>query len=552
MRTAWLSIIALLTQSCLQSIEEVDVDPMALLQGLFSNPASATTASGFAVGGQIYGDIPTGLQLDFSGTDCGAPQTISPSTTGSYQFSGVPDGCTAADVLISLQPTASYCSIYNNTGRAVSGASISDIDLYCFAAEMPAGPLIVYENAPITIDIRLSASPGLNPVTVSFASSNAGITTTASLIFTSANYGTYQQITINNPTDANLLAESATITSSVAAHNLTDVDVNSFDTTGGSTARFLFVTSGTHNGNFAGDGALTGSNWMQKADWYCSLPANRPASLTGPENYRAVLTDGLLRVSQVGSQLAWPVRDNVAYYGHDGTSFATANTDNVFTFPVSNPIPGGGNYWTGINTVATWNSTDNCNSWASGSIAFNGSYGIGTFTNSSLINQGSQSCDQLKSLLCAQDLRDRGDGTISSAHQNLLWQKCESGQTWSGSCTGAVSFYAYCSSANDTCNGGSTPGSLDGFGASPAYNYCNSLGLAGRSWRVPTRAELQELFRATRQDSSLLPGLVTVQYYLSTESHSIDRAYAILFSGGTEGNLMKNSTFRIRCVSDGM
>jgi hypothetical protein len=202
--------------------------------------------------------------------------------------------------------------------------------------------------------------------------------------------------------------------------------------------------------------------------------------------------------------------------------------------------------------VATWNSTDNCNSWASGSIAFNGSYGIGTFTNSSLINQGSQSCDQLKSLLCAQDLRDRGDGTISSAHQNLLWQKCESGQTWSGSCTGAVSFYAYCSSANDTCNGGSTPGSLDGFGASPAYNYCNSLGLAGRSWRVPTRAELQELFRATRQDSSLLPGLVTVQYYLSTESHSSDRAYAILFSGGTEGNLMKNSTFRIRCVSDGM
>lgn len=319
------------------------------------------------------------------------------------------------------------------------------------------------------------------------------------------------------------------------------------------TTRFLFVTSGSHNGNFAGDGTLQGTGGIQKADYYCSMTANRPPSLLGPENYRAVLSDGTNRSSTIGLQLNWPLRSGVQYLGHDGTPVAIANTDHVFSLPALNPITGGGNYWTGIDTVSLWNSSNNCNLWANGTISYSGAYGTGTNTTQSLIHQSTQACDALKGLLCVQDLRDRGDGTISSAYQDLLWQKCEVGQIWDGSsCTGAAAIVQYCNVLNDSCNGGSPTGSLDGSGVSQAYNYCNSLTLGGRSWRVPVRAELVELFRATRQDTSLFPGLTTMQYYWSRESQSTTKAYGILFAGGTTGVLNKTTPYRLRCVSDGM
>ena len=168
-----------------------------------------------------------------------------------------------------------------------------------------------------------------------------------------------------------------------------------------------------------------------------------------------------------------------------------------------------------------------------------------------MINLGTQPCDQLKSLLCAQDLRDRGDGTVSSAYQNLLWQKCEGGQAWNGACMGAVTTMPFCTSANNTCNGGSPTGTLSGTGNSQIYAYCNTLHLGERTWRVPTVAELQELYRSTRIDSSLFPGL-TATYYYSNLSASTTHANAVLFSDGTAGMFLKATPLRIRCVSDGM
>ena len=322
MRTIWLPFIALFVQSCLQPIDEMDVDPITFLEGLFSSsPSTPSTESGFSVGGQIYGDIPTGLQLDFSGAACGPAQSASPATTGSYQFTGVPDGCSTASIVISTQPATSFCQIYNSTGLNVTSASIGNVDVYCFSVEYPAGPLTVYEGTPLSVPVRLTASPGATATAITFTSDSAAVTTTVSLNFDAANYGTYQNITLTNPVDANLAPENATITASTGGQDIGTVAANSFDSTPGSINRFLYVTSTSHDGNFAGDAGLTGTDWMQKADSFCSAPAGMPVAITGTGNYRAILTDGTLRSSTIGTQVNWPLRATVNYFGYNSLLF---------------------------------------------------------------------------------------------------------------------------------------------------------------------------------------------------------------------------------------
>ncbi len=539
--------------SCLPRAEEVTLDPLSLVQDLLTTPATTTPTAtpGFTVGGTMYGDSPAGLQLLFSGTGCGAAQTVLPVAAGTYQFSGVPDGCLAASVTITAQPGGSFCQIYNNTGLAITGASIANVDVYCFSIDMTSGPLTVYEGTPLSVPVRLTASPGPTPVNVSISSDNTGITTTPVLTFTQTDYGVYQDLVLTNPPDTNTVVESANITATAGTHSSFLV-ANSYDSTSASTDRFLFVSAGTHNGDLSGDVVLTGASWMEKADSFCSTWGNMPIALIGTGNYRAVLTDGTLRSSTVGSQVNWPIRPNINYYGPDSLLFHTSNLNGIFTLPVANLLTGGGNYWTGIGNTTTWASTNNCLSWSDSSGLQSGSYGIATFNNTSMLNLGSQTCDNPKSLLCAQDLRDRGDGTVSSAYQNVLWQKCEGGQTWAGACSGPVTALTFCDAVDNSCNGGVGTGTLDGGGNSAVYDYCNGLTLAGRSWRVPTVGELQELFRATRIDSSLFPGLSTTNYYMSNTSASSTQSAAVLFAGGTIGTLLKTNLLRVRCISDGM
>lgn len=546
--------LVLSTVSCLGRLDQVEMDPAALLQGLLapSTDDTSTPVTGYQVGGTIYGEVPTGLQLSFSGTGCGTPQSSSIGTTGAYHFSGIPDGCSAASIAITTQPTSVFCQIYNATGRTVSSADINDIDLYCFDVALPAGPLTIYEGGTLTVSVHLTASPGPSATTITFTSDNPAVTTASSFTFTAGDYSTAQDLILSHPVDANSTAENAVITANSGVHAVESVTVSTHDTTSGSTDRYIFVTTDTHNGDFAGDGSLDGNNWMEKADSFCSASSSVPGAILGQGNFRAVLTDGTLRSATIGSQVNWVMRPGINYSGPDNLPFQVVDANGIIPVPVTNLLTGGGNYWTGLANALTWPAGSTCLNWSDASTGNSGSYAIATFNTTNLFAYTSQTCDTPKSLLCVQDLKDRGDGTVSSAYQNLLWQKCETNQTWDGACTGSFSPVSFCSAADDSCNGGSPTGTLDGGGTSSAYNYCASLTMAGRTWRVPTVAELQELFRASRSVPTLFPGLSTSQYYISSESDSTTNARAVLFLGGTVGTLNKTNLLRVRCVSDGM
>jgi len=305
--------LPILLSSCLGRLDGISVDPTVLLQSMLSAGAQSPVPAGFTVGGQIYGDTPSGLDLSLSGgTGCGGVQNLSPAATGIYQFVGIPDGCMGTGITITTQPTGVYCQIYNNTGLNVSGANVTGADLYCFSVEMPATTQTTIEGNSNTASIRLSASPGPGGITVNFTSGSGAVTTTASLSFTSANFSTYQNLTLTGAADGNLSSETVTISADVATHAMGGFDTTTLDTTATGMARFIYVTSGTHNGNFASDAALLGSNWAQRADHYCSLNSNRPVSLVGTGNYRALLTGASTRRSDSGAQLDWPLRAGIS------------------------------------------------------------------------------------------------------------------------------------------------------------------------------------------------------------------------------------------------
>jgi hypothetical protein len=551
--------LPILLSSCLGRLDDISVDPSVLLQSMLSAGAQSPAPAGFTVGGQIYGDTPSGLDLSLSGgTGCGGVQNLSPAATGIYQFVGIPDGCMGTGITITTQPTGVYCQIYNNTGLNVSGANVTGADLYCFSVEMPATTQTTIEGNSNTASIRLSASPGPGGITVNFTSGSGAVTTTASLSFTSANFSTYQNLTLTGAADGNLSSETVTISADVATHAMGGFDTTTLDTTETGMARFIYVTSGTHNGNFASDATLLGSNWVQRADHYCSLNANRPASLVGTGNYRALLTGASTRRSDSGAQLDWPLRAGISYYDQDGTTlFATADASNLFTTPVANLLPGGGDYWTGVGSAPSWTTGSHCASWTAGTTLQTGHFGQGVTNDASLFAFSNFNCDQLKSLLCVQDIRDNGDGTASSVHQNLTWMRCSMGQTYdpaTNGCTGAAGTYQYCATGDDSCNGGTSPGLLDGFGPSPMFTACASSTLAGRSWRVPTLAELSELARSYRASPDILPDIMTSYYYATTYAANPTNYYGILFNSSiTNGFLVKDSPVAfLLCVSDGM
>lgn len=131
-------------------------------------------------------------------------------------------------------------------------------------------------------------------------------------------------------------------------------------------------------------------------------------------------------------------------------------------------------------------------------------------------------------------LVDNSDGTITDDVNNLLWQKCQMGQTFSGTCTGTIT--------TDTWQN--------------ALSYCNSLTWAGRSnWRLPSINELQSIVDLTTSmpaiDSLLFPATATNNYHSSTTNPSLPSQMAyIYFADGIINNMAKSSSYYVRCVKD--
>ncbi|MBS0619386.1 MAG: DUF1566 domain-containing protein [Spirochaetes bacterium] len=129
---------------------------------------------------------------------------------------------------------------------------------------------------------------------------------------------------------------------------------------------------------------------------------------------------------------------------------------------------------------------------------------------------------------------DNGDGTVSDTINNLVWQKCSFGLSGASCSSG--------SSANSTWQ--------------VALQNCNSLSLAGRTWRLPSVNELASLVDATQQnpasDAVYFPATVTNNYWSSTTAFSsYFSAWRINFLNGSISSGGKVGSFYARCVATG-
>ncbi len=130
---------------------------------------------------------------------------------------------------------------------------------------------------------------------------------------------------------------------------------------------------------------------------------------------------------------------------------------------------------------------------------------------------------------------DRGDGTVKDNGTGLVWQKCSKGQ-----------------SATD-CSGPATKVYWQ-----EALQYCRTLSLAGKSWRLPSVNELKSIVDYSVYDpainKSFFPNTVASNYWSSTTNFATDKDYAwsVSFDSG-HMNSDRKMVFKssVRCVADG-
>ena len=112
---------------------------------------------------------------------------------------------------------------------------------------------------------------------------------------------------------------------------------------------------------------------------------------------------------------------------------------------------------------------------------------------------------------------DNGDGTVASSCCGLMWQQVvDAGRyDWPG-----------------------------------AQAYCQSLSLAGGGWRLPTRAELESLFKPSGAiDPVAFPEAPTETFWTSTRYCCQVDSVWIVDSHGRSGNQFEETSHvRVRCV----
>ncbi|MEM7184186.1 MAG: DUF1566 domain-containing protein [Spirochaetota bacterium] len=275
---------------------------------------------------------------------------------------------------------------------------------------------------------------------------------------------------------------------------------------------------------------------------------------------------------------------------NNGGDTLSISSSGSFTFPIA--ITSGGAYAVTVLTQPTTPSaactisngsgvaTSNVTGISISCICGTETYPWGTFTDM---------CDGTVKL----EVVANTWGLVSYSATTLYYMRCTHGQTYrsvENDCQGAGSGgdnwnannakVKYCSVADNSCNGGAHPGSLDGNGTSEAYTTCNNLnssplgGFAGHTnWRVPTIDELRLLVKCnnpvniTENDkncanSTLGLGGITAPtisnlftetpsgYYWSSVSGSNSDAWYVLFSQGlVDNNGGKADSNYLRCVS---
>jgi len=173
------------------------------------------------------------------------------------------------------------------------------------------------------------------------------------------------------------------------------------------------------------------------------------------------------------------------------------------------------------------------------------------------------------------------NGTVTDTANALTWMKCSQGQTYNsstGACDGSASNLSYCSSNDNSCNGGVSTGNLT---SGPAYASCNARntvpagGFAGiTTWHVPTKTELKLIVYCSTGPSAPLadyancnggsaspkvrkeffPNFAGSPNAWSSTSSTADtpgtEAWYLTNGGGIFDNSSKTNAFPVICVSN--
>ncbi|HNK58888.1 MAG TPA: DUF1554 domain-containing protein [Leptospiraceae bacterium] len=372
------------------------VRPKTKILGLFSLVNREVTIS-YNLGGTVSGLQGT-LILQNNMMD-----RITIEANGNFTFTNLYPTNSNYSVTVFSQPSSQTCSITNGSGTILS-SSISNISVRCGNTISSLSSLTISSGT-----ITPSFSSSLYSYSFSVLNSASSITITPTATDASAT------ITVNG--SSVLSGSSSSPISLSVGSNTISIVVKASDGITTSTytltvirstlnAYRIFITASTYDGNLIG----TSSSGYLGADSKCNSDANKP---TDGSIYKAVITDVVNRsacsininCTNPSENLDWALRTNTSYARTDGTALFTTNAAGIFVFGTLTNSFGGGQYWTGISTVSSWRPStggNNYSEWSSNSGALNGNYGDGSVTNYTSIAMTSGACNNLKSLLCAE------------------------------------------------------------------------------------------------------------------------------------------------------
>lgn len=155
--------------------------------------------------------------------------------------------------------------------------------------------------------------------------------------------------------------------------------------------KYIFVTSGTSNGNLGG---------VSGADTICSAAkATDGASLPGTSTeYRALIVG----TGRTAGGTGWPLHASTTYYkNYPNPTLVFSTTSGALpSLPLNQALPGSAiHIWTGISS--TWTTGTTCLNWTDNTVGNTGEYGVSGATDiTSFNNLLADTCDTLNHLLC--------------------------------------------------------------------------------------------------------------------------------------------------------
>jgi len=175
----------------------------------------------------------------------------------------------------------------------------------------------------------------------------------------------------------------------------------------------IFITASKHVGDFKNDSLLQGANAISKADYFCSVDANKPNNSV----YKALIVDGVNR--DAVNNIDWVLQPNTTYYrSYDNIQIGKAVSNSLFpvsyadlTNSIADQMPEssdpyvGANYaWTGIGNVSNYSKGPDCQGWSISDNSSSGSLGTSYRKDAlSITSSGSTwGCLQRLSLYCVE------------------------------------------------------------------------------------------------------------------------------------------------------